>query len=76
MSRILSITAIFIGFLTGCASTLFDVGRSETVLPLNRAWVDGRSVEYVTTDISDAAMAKAMGANHVPRLAEAISTQP
>ena len=76
MSRILSITAIFIGLLTGCASTLFDVGRSETVLPLNRAWVDGRSVEYVTTDISDAAMAKAMGANHVPRLAEAINTQP
>lgn len=59
--------------LSGCAATArFDVGRSETVLPLSRAWVDGRLVEYVTTDISDAGMARMMGANHVPRLAEAI----
>lgn len=46
--------------------------RSETVLPVSRAWVDGRMVEYVTTDISDATMAKAMGVNYVPRLRLAI----
>ena len=44
--------------LTACASPLFDVGKSETVLPLSRAWVGGRIVEYVTTDISDLAMAR------------------
>ena len=57
--------------LAGCANPFFDVGRTETVLPLSRAWIDSRVVEYVTTDISDAAMAKMMGANHVPRLADA-----
>ena len=76
MGRKISIIAILIGFLSGCASTSFDAGRSETVLPVSRAWVDGRVVEYVTTDISDAAMAKAMGANHVPRLAEAAHAPP
>jgi len=38
-------------------------------LPREQAWVDGRRVEYVTTDISDAAMAAQAGINHVPRLA-------
>lgn len=55
--------------IAGCANPLFDAGRGETVLPLNRAWVDGRQVEYVTTDVSDAAMASMLGVNFVPRLA-------
>ena len=58
--------------LAACASPLFDVGRSETVLPVSRAWVEGSIVEYVTTDISDLAMARMMGANHVPGLAAAV----
>ena len=62
--------------LAACASPLFDVGKSETVLPLSRAWVDGRIVEYVTTDISDLAMARMMGANHVPGLAAAARLPP
>ena len=62
--------------LTGCASPFFDVGRTETVLPVSRAWVNGRVVEYVTTDISDLAMAQMMGANHVPRLADALRATP
>ena len=62
--------------LTACASPLFDVGKSETVLPLSRAWVGGRIVEYVTTDISDLAMARMMGANHVPGLAAAARLPP
>lgn len=53
--------------LTACAS-----GPAEVRLPLHRAWVDGRQVEYVTTDISDAAMARQEGVNHVPRLAQAL----
>ena len=64
------ITFIFI--LTGCVSTHFDASRTETVLPLNKTWVDGQKVEYVTTDISDPTMAKAAGVNYVPRLADAI----
>ncbi len=61
-----------VALLAGCASQIFDAGRTETVLPLSRAWVDGRTVEYVTTDISDAAMAQAAGANYAPRLAAAV----
>jgi len=45
-------------------------------MPLNRAWIDGRIVEYVTTDISDPAMAKALGVNSVPRLADAVAAPP
>jgi len=55
--------------LSGCAT--FDRGGRETVLPLQRAWIDGRLVEYVTTDASDAAMARERGANYAPRLAKA-----
>ena len=46
------------------------------MLPVSRAWVDGRIVEYITTDISDQAMARMMGANHVPALAAAIKSVP
>jgi hypothetical protein len=66
-------TAVLVSLLcTACASPMFDVGRTEAVLPLNRAWVDGRIVEYVTTDISDKAMATMAGVNHVPRLVGAL----
>ncbi|TAF83294.1 MAG: hypothetical protein EAZ54_04975 [Curvibacter sp.] len=63
----LFLTALLV---SGCAHHTGH--RTETVLPVSRAWVDGRQVEYVTTDISDAAMAKAMGVNYVPRLRQAI----
>ena len=59
--------------LSGCASPFFDAGRTETVLPLQKAWFNGRVVEYVTTDISDAGMARMVGANYVPRLSDAIA---
>lgn len=45
---------------------------SGITLPREQAWVDGKRVEYVTTDISDAAMAAQAGINHVPRLAGAV----
>jgi hypothetical protein len=63
-------------FLTACASPFFDVGKTETVLPLSRAWFDGKRVDYVTTDISDSSMAQMMGANHVPGLAAALKLPP
>ena len=58
--------------LAGCAGQRFDAGQTETVLPLQRAWVDSHTVEYITTDISNAAMAQAAGANYAPRLAGAV----
>lgn len=59
--------------LGGCAT--FDRGRSETVLPVHRAWVDGRVVEYITTDASDPEVARQHGANHAPRLALATEAE-
>ena len=71
-----SICVFATALLTACTSAVFDVGRSETVLPVNRAWVDGQIVEYITTDISDQAMARAAGANYVPGLAAAAKLPP
>jgi hypothetical protein len=75
-TRSLALSLCLLPLLIGCASPLFDVGRSETVLPVSRAWVEGRVVEYITTDISDLAMARMMGANHVPSLAAAVKAPP
>ena len=57
---------------SGCASLGGSGPHASVSLPLNRAWMDGRKVEYVTTDISDPAMAQALGVNLVPRLAQAL----
>jgi hypothetical protein len=57
--------------LTACVSSYVPTERQRD-LPLNRAWVDARKVEYVTTDISDVEMAKMAGVNYVPRLADAV----
>ena len=39
-------------------------------------WFEGRAVHYVTTDVSDAAMAADMGANFVARLAGVLPAAP
>ena len=54
--------------------TLLCACASGITLPREQAWVDGKRVEYVTTDISDASMAMQAGINHVPRLAGAVGT--
>ena len=58
--------------LAACATHSFDAGKTEVVLRLQHAWVDGQLVEYVSTDISDPDAAKLNGLNYVPRLALAI----
>lgn len=61
--------------LGGCASAPPSAGQRQSVVAavaISRAWVEGRTVDYITTDVSDAATARAMGANHVPRLADAL----
>ncbi len=73
MRREVLVTATVLSFLlAGCASTTYDAGKSETVLRLQRAWVDGKQVEYVSTDVSDPGAAQQNGINYVPRLADAI----
>lgn len=63
--------------LAGACATPPPAPAVETVgLPLRRAWIDGRRVDYVTTDVSDAAMAQAMAVNFVPRLAHALRPAP
>lgn len=58
--------------LTACAAPMRP---ADTVaLPRQQAWVDGRRVDYVTTDISDAAMAAQGGVNHAPRLRDALGS--
>lgn len=52
--------------LGACASP------SGITLPRQQAWVEGKRVEYVTTDISDGTMAAQAGIHHVPRLAGAV----
>jgi hypothetical protein len=63
----LILASLTLALLGACASP----GVS---LPRHQAWVDGRRVDYVTTDISDGAMAAQAGVNHVPRLAGAVGT--
>jgi hypothetical protein len=58
--------------LVGCATASHEAGPMEIVLKLQRAWVDGKRVDYVTTDISDAGMAAQNGVNYVPRLADTL----
>ena len=41
-------------------------------LPLKEAWFEGEIVHYVSTDISDAGIAKKQGINHVPALADTL----
>lgn len=69
-----------ITMLSGCATPVRPRPAGtpvETIsLPLIQGWFEGRRAYYVTTDISDAAMAGMMGANHVPRLANALPPEP
>ena len=71
-----AIVAVAFSVLPACSVTQVDAGRAAGYLQISKAWVDGRQVEYITTDISDAAMAKAGGHNYVPRLAQAVGSRP
>ncbi len=63
----LVLPSLLLALLGACSTTPPGI-----TLPRQEAWVEGRRVQYVTTDISDAAMAKQSGVNHVPRLAGAV----
>lgn len=59
--------------LTACSNPPAAVQYS---LPMQQAWFEGETVFYVTTDVSDQAMAEKMGANYAPRLRDAIPNYP
>ncbi len=61
-----------VGLLAGCAINVRNTSDAEVVLPLSQAWMDGKRVDYVTTDVSDLATARMLGVNYVPRLADAL----
>lgn len=51
--------------------------QQETVsFPLLQGWHDGEEVLYITTDVSDRAIAKAKNANYAPRLRDAVPNYP
>ena len=67
-----ALAALLLAGLVGCA--LPGAGKVDepvVSLPLRLAWFEGRQVEYISTDTSDAGMARMMGINHVPLLAAA-----
>lgn len=65
--------------LTALALTLAGCARWSTgyaALPLQQAWFEGQRVQYISTDVNDAAMAQALGINHAPRLGDALPEEP
>lgn len=62
--------------LSGCASSPADTPsanrKPQVAMPLQQGWFEGQTVFYVTTDASDAAVAKDLNANFSPRLAYAL----
>ena len=62
--------------LGACASPAPRVPEGSLPLPLLRGWFDGEEVLYLTTDVSDAAVAREQQANFAPRLADALGPSP
>lgn len=75
---IIAVAIVTTAGLTGCASTASTPAgvQGSVTLPLQTAWFEGRKVRYVTTDVSDAEVARAKGANFVPRLRDLIVATP
>lgn len=67
-AMLIGITAV----LTGCNAPPLLPNAAQAHLPLLTGWYDGEAVQYVTTDVSDAAVARAKDGNYAPRLAAAL----
>jgi hypothetical protein len=61
-------TVAVLTLLGACATPAPTPAPDAVQLPLLTAWYENRVVRYITTDVSDAAVAQAKGANFVPRL--------
>ena len=77
-SRPLRIAAALalVAVLGGCASPAQRAAEGWLPLTPQRGWFDGEEVVYVTTDVSDAAVAREKRANFAPRLADALRRGP
>ena len=59
--------------LSACATPAPQPPPAPTAnVPLQRGWFEGKTVFYITTDVSDATVALAKKANFAPRLAYAL----
>lgn len=65
-----------VAVLAGCAQAPSKPGPEQVQLPVLKGWFDGEEVLYLTTDVSHADVASAMGANFAPRLALALQGGP
>lgn len=63
-------------WLGGCASPAPRAIQGTLQLPLLQGWFDGEVVFYITTDVSDAQVAREKQANFAPRLTEALPRRP
>jgi hypothetical protein len=58
-------------------SLLWLAGCQTTVsLPVHEAWFEGKTVRYITTEVSDQKMAQQMNATYAPRLTNAVPNYP
>jgi len=62
--------AVTTASLLACSAPM---GGGKAHLPLLQAWFEDQAVLYVTTDVSDAQVAQAKGANFAPLLAQTLS---
>lgn len=82
LSRLTFTTTVVLGLIATwlaiqSASAQSTLPAKDTVeLPLVSGWYEGKLVCYITTDVSDKQAAADMGANYVPRLANALNRQP
>lgn len=53
-----------------------SAGAAEITLPLKEAWFEGKSVHYISTDVSDQNLARKQGLNYVPSLADMLKKGP
>ncbi len=58
--------------LQACAQAPQAKSGLSVSLPLNPGWFDGQPVFYITTEVSDAAVAREKGAIYTPRLADTL----
>jgi hypothetical protein len=69
---LIAATAIAALLAGACASPTLPPRAAAANLPVLQGWYEGKAVFYITTDVSDAAVAKEKGANFAPRLAYAL----
>ncbi len=62
--------------LGSCTTAPPPAGNGQASIPVLRGWFDGEEVFYITTDVSQADVAEAKGANFAPRLADALPAGP